>query len=399
MNVLIVSQYIDFPYENGNARFCYIADVLVKAGHNVEIVTSDFVHTLKHHRGEKNIRKLSYSVSLLHEPGYKKNISFSRIFSHQYLAKSAKIYLSSLSYMPDVIYCAVPSLSLASIFAQFANKNNIKFIIDIQDLWPDAFRMVIDNKFLERFVYKFMDQRADYIYSSAYKICAVSKTYGERALKVNSKVSESIVVYLGTDISIFDRNKNNVQPYIKHIENEIWLGYCGTLGSSYDLRVVFDAIEILNKHEIKNIRFIIMGDGPKENEFKNYAKSKSVNTIFTGRLPYDIMCATLGQCDIAINPIVHNAAQSIINKHGDYAAVGIPVVSTQENEEYRNLVNQYNMGFNCKNGDAYDLAEKILFLITNVKLRKMMGRNARKCAEEKFDRKNSYKNLVNAIIN
>ena len=397
MNILIVSQYIDFPYENGNDRFCYIADMLVKAGHNVEIVTSDFVHTVKQHREKKNIKKLSYSVSLLHDLGYKRNISFSRILSHQYLAKNSKIYLNNLPYMPDVIYCAVPSLSLAFNFAQFAKKNIIKFIIDIQDLWPDAFRMVIDNRLIEKFIYKFMDQRANYIYSNACKVCAVSKTYGERALMVNSKVSECVVVYLGTDISIFDRNKNNVQPYITHVENEIWLGYCGTLGSSYDLRVVFDAIKLLNEHGIKNVKFIIMGNGPKTDEFAEYAKGKNINAIFTGRLSYDVMCATLCECDIAINPIVHNAAQSIINKHGDYAAAGIPVVSTQENEEYRHLIEIYNMGFNCTNNDAYDLANKIEILINDTDLRKEMGRNARKCAEEKFDRANSYKSLISAI--
>ena len=109
------------------------------------------------------------------------------------------------------------------------------------------------------------------------------------------------------------------------------------------------------------------------------------------------MCGWLAACDIAVNPIMHNAAQSIINKHGDYAASGIPVLNTQECREYRDLVNEYKMGFNCKNGDAEGLANKLQRLIKDKSLRLQMGKNARKCAEERFDRKHSYLDLIKEI--
>lgn len=70
------------------------------------------------------------------------------------------------------------------------------------------------------------------------------------------------------------------------------------------------------------------------------------------------MCGILKSCDIAVNPIMHGAAQSIINKHADYAASGIPVLNTQESKEYRKLVDEYKMGFNCDSNDANDLAKK-----------------------------------------
>ncbi len=84
--------------------------------------------------------------------------------------------------------------------------------------------------------------------------------------------------------------------------------------------------------------------------------------------------------------------------HGDYASGGLPVVSTQENEEYRALVEAYNMGCNCKNNDAVDLANKNERLITDKKLREQMGTNAWRCVGEKFDRKNSYIALISEIL-
>ena len=55
------------------------------------------------------------------------------------------------------------------------------------------------------------------------------------------------------------------------------------------------------------------------------------------------------------------------------------------------------MGYNIKPGDSKDLAYKISLLIENEQTRAQMGRNARKCGEEKFDREYTYKKLIDLI--
>ena len=180
--------------------------------------------------------------------------------------------------------------------------------------------------------------------------------------------------------------------------DEIWLTYCGTLGRSYDIPCVIDALALLRERNCRIPEFIIIGDGPQKPEFEEYARNKQVNCRFLGRVPYDEMCAVLYRSDITVNPIVANAAQSIINKHADYAASGLPVINTQDSEEYRALVDRYDMGFNCINGSAKDIADKLEILINNKEIRLKKGAGARKCAKEKFDRKISYSTLVNVIL-
>lgn len=119
--------------------------------------------------------------------------------------------------------------------------------------------------------------------------------------------------------------------------------------------------------------------------------------MFTGRVPYPDMVWVLSRCDIAVNLITKGAVQRIINKHGDFTASGLPVINIQESSEYRELVEQYKMGFNCENNDSSDLATKLKLLIENKEMRVEMGKNARRCAEEKFDRKNSYVELVKYV--
>lgn len=142
-----------------------------------------------------------------------------------------------------------------------------------------------------------------------------------------------------------------------------------------------------------NLRLIIMGDGPLMDVFKE--KAEELNITFLGRLEYSQMCGVLMACDMVVNPIVGTSVATIINKHADYAASGKPVLNTQKSEEYRKLIDNYKMGYNCDDEDA--LAESILNLINDIDLRIKLGLAARKAAKDNFDREISYKRLTLAI--
>lgn len=390
MDIVIISEFCEDFSITDNDRFLYLAKMLA-VNNDVEIITSSFRHTTKSHRKEP-AENWPFTITFIDEPGYPRNICLKRFTSHNRWGKNVLAYMEKRN-QPDVVYCAVPSLTGPNLIAKYCEKNNIRFVIDVQDLWPEAFQMVFNLPIVSNVGFAPFTTLANGIYKRADVICAVSDTYCKRALKVNDKCKNTNAVFLGTDLSVFDKYASR-EPMLTKEKGEVWLAYCGTLGSSYDLTCVFDALELLDN---QNVRFIIMGDGPKMDEFKEYAERKGINTKFTGRLKYDAMCSLLSSCDITVNPITHKAAQSIINKHADYAASGLPVVSTQESDEYRNLVDKYNMGFNCKNNDAVDLAYKIKLLIEDDEMRKRMGANARRCAKEKFDRNRTYKILKSAI--
>ena len=141
-----------------------------------------------------------------------------------------------------------------------------------------------------------------------------------------------------------------------------------------------------------------MGDGPKRKEFEQYAESSGINYEFTGRLPYEKMIGVMSSCDIAVNPIVGSSVASIINKVGDYAAAGLPVINTQNSSEYRRLLEEYDAGINCNNGDIDDISLALEKLIKNKNLRIKLGKGNRKLAEDKFDRNKTYNKIVDMIL-
>lgn len=366
-------------------------------GDDVELIASDFCHDNKKER-EANVCDLyPFKVTLLHEESYVKNVSLQRLKSHHAWGKRVGYYLLKAE-KPDVIYCAIPSLTASKAVAKYCKKNCVKFIIDLQDLWPEAFAMAIPNKMLQQ-VFLPMKWYVDASYRAADLAVAVSETYVRRILTVNKNLSSGLSVFLGNDGNEFDIGRKDY--HLERTNDEYVIGYVGNMSTSYDIPCVLDALAQIEKcgKVKKPIRFVLIGSGVDESKFKDYASKTYSNTFFLGRKNYKEMAGLLNDCDIVVNPIVKGSAASIINKVGDYALSGKPVVNTQESIEYRHLVDYYNCGINCECGDSSSVAKAIESLCIDYDMREKMGRNSLKLAKDKFDRRFTYPQIIDAIDN
>ena len=385
--IYLIAHFCSDFSSKGNNRFNYLASLLTNRGNEVDFFTTDFSHVKKRKRITTGL-VVPYRINFIHEIGYKKNVSVKRILSHMLFSRNLAHSLKQIP-LPDVVYLAIPSIDAAYVTAKYCIKRNIPYILDIQDLWPEAFQLVLKNA---DFLFWGMKRRADFIYKNASEIIAVSETYLERAISVRNSKCNSLCVYLGTDLKNFDS-----YPVLSTDKNigEVWIVYIGTLGASYNISIVIDAIKLLVESGISNFSFQVFGDGPNMKEYQDRAKGLPIH--FWGRLIYEEMIGYVKNGDIAVNPIVKGAAQSIINKHADYAAAGLPIVNTQECLEYRNLLDHYNCGINCDVESVEQVANALRFLIENPIDRVRMGKNSRLMAEEVFDRSNTYQQIADDI--
>ncbi len=394
--ILIISHFSESEESITNDRFKFIADLL-GTQYSVELLTSSFFHTIKKHSCRKQEENNNYRINYIDEPGYLRNVSIKRFLSHFVCGINLKGYLKNRQ-TPNLIYCAVPSLSFALRAINFASKNNVPIIIDIQDLWPEAFKMAFNPVGLGNIIYYPMKKIADYIYERANAIVSVSDTYCQRANVGKRKNKSLLPVYIGTSFERFDK----ILPYECKNSDFFYLIYVGTLGHSYDLKCAIDAYEIIKQNKkINNIKFLVLGDGPLKEEFEAHALKKNLDVEFTGRLGYEEMVSYLKAAHIALNPINGKSVASIINKHADYAAAGLPVISTQDSDEYKNLLEKYNAGFNCAVGDSEQMSQYIIYLLSNLEIRDKMAQNSRKMGEELFNRDTSYikiKDLIGTMI-
>lgn len=393
LDLIIISNYWHFPNEKSNSRYAAVSELAVKAGFCTEVVTSRFYHTAKSHR---NIGDIStpYKVTLLDEPPYKKNVSPQRVIAHRRFCKNVMAYLKRRK-KPDVIYLFVPPTGLAKQVVKFANKNGIRVVIDVLDLWPEAFGMFLPPVLAKPLLYP-MKRSVEYAYRNADEIVAVSNSYALRASSLNRKGAKGYGVFIGADKAVFDAAAKNAPPLTNRLR-PITMVYIGMLGHSYDLCGVMDAMQMLIKSGFDEVELLVVGDGPLKPRFEAYAAQKNLPVRFTGRLSYEDTVKTTVRCDIAVNVLVEKAAQSIINKQSDYVFAAIPIINVQANGEFGDLLAEYNAGFGCKPGDTAALAKIIRTLAQDETMRCTMGKNSRRLAEERFNRSSTYGTIIDAI--
>lgn len=394
-DIMLIVNYWHFEQEKASSRYRSFANILCEK-YDLEVVTSTFCHLTKKQRDEDSllIEKLPYKMTLQHEKGYKKNIGIDRISSYRQFGRNVQKYLEKRK-KPDLIIVSIPSLSVADRVTKYANKNKIPVIVDIQDLWPEAFKMALSIPIVSDILFYPMKKQADRIYARADKIMAVSDTYVDRGLKCNNKDTSGLSIYIGSDSKLIAEKIKGID--IDKPKNEFWVGYVGALGHSYDIESVLKAIKKLEDKDIKNIKFIVMGEGVLKEHFKQIAIENEIDVEFTGLLEYGAMMRTLMACDIAVNPIIGTSVSSIINKVADYAAAGVPVINTQNSEEYRKLLERYNAGINVENGNIEDFSKAIQKLYHEDSLRKAMSVSSKVMFDELFDRQKCYPRLIDEI--
>ncbi len=396
MKIHVIAEHTSLPNEAGYNRFRYLCDILAKEGHEVTLVTSRFNHYNKSFRN-LSVENSNYKIVLLNELGYKKNTSIKRIMSQVVFAQNLKKYLKKVNERPDIMYFSVPTHEPVLASSNYMKLNKIQCIIDVQDLWPEAMKLLFNIPVLSNLLFLPIKLQANKVYSMADKIIAVSREYMERAMINNKKSTVNDYVYIGTFMSEFDKGMKENQDLIIKDNNEFWVVYIGTLGLSYDIKTLIFAYKLLIDRGLKNVKLKILGRGPSEQELQQYANKVNVNVDFLGYKEYGEMAAYLSKSDVAINAIKKNAAQSIINKVGDYFSAGLPVLNGSLCKEMKQLIDDHKCGINYEPENAFDLAEKIEELYLDKHKRETMGANSRSLAELKFNREETYKKILDII--
>ncbi|WP_294783637.1 glycosyltransferase family 4 protein [uncultured Eubacterium sp.] len=397
--VLLVNNVIYLPGEGGYKRTMFMFDMMKSMGYEVTLITGDFNHYKKEARDVEEFRRKypEYKdIKFLHMPVYTKNVSFRRIYSEKYWARKLKKWLKENINQFDVIFFSDIDYNLP--VDSICNKHHVKKIIDIRDLRPEVFRVIIKNELVYKILSFPMKIKADKAYACADELVAVSKEYLDRGLQTNKKSKNPVVVYLGSTLEKFYTGVEKYSENIRKNDGEKWIIYAGTLGESYDLMTLIKAAKKIEKERGDLIRFKILGQGPDEEKLKKYARSIDVKNVdWIGFQPYEKMAAYLCKSDITINALKKNASQSIINKVADYFAAGIPILNGSCCKEMQELVIENNVGYNYEAENVDSLVEYICLLIDNPEKCKEFGKNAKKLALEKFDRRTSYLEILKRI--
>lgn len=390
--VAVITMGVKLDGEKGYTRFRYLCEFLVKKGYEVDLITTTFQHWEKKQRDLESVDQKSYpfGIKFIYEPGYRKNIDLRRVRSHKIAAENLRKLLEKEGDY-DLIYAEIPPNDVALAAAEYAHRNKIPFVADVNDLWPEAMRMVFDIPIVSDLLFYPLKRDAEKVYSLTSGVIGTSDEYRDRPFLNQKRDVLKETVYVGNEISVFDREAEQHADEVQKEEGTFWVTYAGTIGTSYDIRTMVLAAEELMKQGKTKIRFQILGDGPTREMLENLAKERKIQNVkFTGYVPYEQMAAYLVKSDVLINSFVRKAPQSIVTKIGDYLAAGKPMINTCMSPEFRKKVERDGFGINIEPEDVRELVNAVEWMYENEAERNDMGNRARKIAEEQFDRPVSY---------
>lgn len=329
-------------------------NILYRQHENTVLITSDFNHEKKRYKTKSEME----NSICIHVPSYMKNLSLKRIYSHIIFAYHLKKFLDSLQQIPLTIYCAMPTSTAAYVCGKYCKKHGVRFVVDVIDLWPDSLLPIIvgiKGQLLKYFIYPWK-----YITVQAYKMADVilgeSKQYADEAALYNNKAS-IYPLYLGVDRNEVNELITNSTLALNRSNDEIWIGYAGSLGTSYDFETLVKGVASLNgKYQYK---LFFIGDGVCRTEIENLINQYSVNAEITGFLKYGDLLKYLSYCDIAVNIFRDKTKVVHSYKFNDYVATNCFILNSLPGET-ADMIDRYKVGLNFDFKD--NTFDKVLLL-------------------------------------
>ena len=232
--------------------------------------TSTFDHFNKKNRFSEDTSILveeGFEIRLLNCGSYKKNISFARLLHHVRLGKKLWQACNALDPKPDIIIASYPIIEFSIVAEKINKKFDIPFIIDIRDLWPDTFKMLLPkwSSFLLDVAFFPYNRTIRKRFRAAQKIVAINKSCLEWGLQKVQCLSDNLdqdIVYLGAD-----EQKNSIESIEKLDaipKDKVIYSHLGSLGKLYEVELILKAAEILAKEKDSNVHFVIAGNGIKK---------------------------------------------------------------------------------------------------------------------------------------
>jgi glycosyltransferase involved in cell wall biosynthesis len=253
----------------------------------------------------------------------------------------------------------MPDMNTILAVSKVCKEHNIEVVIDVRDLRPEAFKVLLRNEAIYKIATYPMKVKADKAYACADKLFAVSEEYLQRGTVDASHAKIRKAIYIGAVIDKFDDGVKKYSPEIKKPENEIWLTYAGTLGTSYDLITVIDAANELKDKEYggKKIKLIVLGQGPDREAFEAHAKEIGATNIeFVGFKQWEEIKELVGKAKFSVIPSewYENNPLSVI----EAKCLGTPVLGARIGG-IPELIEEGATGMTFESRNVDDLKDKI----------------------------------------
>lgn len=411
MHILLIHQAFAALDQPGGTRHHELAEHLAGRGHRVTVVASPVSYlTGQREQGTSEVQqhgaveiRRAFTYPALHRSFFHRLLSF---FSFMFSSFWHGLQVRNV----DLVWGTSPPLFQGFTAWLLARLKRCPFLFEVRDLWP-AFAVQVGvlrqpllirlSEWLEGFLYR----KADLVVVNSPGFIPHVRARGARRIELVSNGSDPRMFDPALDGSAFRRQHG--------LEGSFVVMYAGAHGLSNDLGIVLQAAALANSslaagrenaakltsHQDAGqavnpptpppeIVFVLLGDGKEKPALQAQAREMGLtNLLFLPALPKSGMPLALAAADACLAILKPLPLYSTVypNKVFDYMAAGRPVLLAIDGA-IREVVEGAQAGLFVPPGDPQALASAALQLACDPRLVREMGRNARCCVEEHFDR-------------
>jgi glycosyltransferase involved in cell wall biosynthesis len=400
MNIWVIKDGEHLPVQEGakKMRSWVLSKALCDKGHHVLWWSSTFSHQKKQKVAQSGTLEIEphFKLSLIEAGSYSRNISFKRIRHHRRLAAEF-LRLANQSAKPDLILCSFPTIEFAYAVYKYARQNNVPYVLDIRDLWPDIFIHKSPRLFqgLVRLILAPLFRSTRTIVKHAKAVVGVSDGYVHWAEKLTdiSKTPKRVFFIGCEEFSCLPTQNANIEALKTSLLGKKIAIFIGSFGHSYQLELICEAAKTLEK-TVPQLHIILVGDGEKMAAIQALCKSLK-NVTLTGWLDKNDVAHLLKISHFGLAPCTH-IKDSLPNKVFEYFAAGLPIVSSLEGEMER-VLSVNSVGFSYRCGDLNRLCAHMAQLTQDDSLQMVMAQNVERLFKASLDSSAIYKKYVDFL--
>ena len=390
-------------------RCMLLADNLIEKGHKVKILSTAFFHQRKIQRTRKfKVHKINENLSIYLIPsiGYKNHISLRRVLDHFILAFNLSIFLKrNKNFNSDKFFIGYPPILSSLVLAFWCKKNNIPYMLDVKDKWPEIFLEPFSKNLKPIFrillePYYFCTR---YVFKNANQITSITEGYINWIKKFcNDKKNDnkyfiSPLIRKPISLNIY-QNKNATEFWTKKninlLENKYFC-FVGSYSKSFDFDFIFKSANLLYE-KFPKVKFIICGSGDQFQKVKNKFQY-SPNVHVFGEIDKYSATILVKNSLATLAPYLNNPNfnDHIPNKIIESLENGIPFITTIDGK-LKSIIDNHKNGIYIKNKKFIDLS-KYEKLILDSEYREYLKNNARESYRKLFNYEKTFQIIINKL--
>jgi len=401
MRVLYLSQY--FPPEIGatQTRAYEMASYLVKAGHQVTMLTEFPNHPLgiipPAYRGKWYERSLLDGIDVIRvwvKASPAKSFRNRMLFYLSYMLNAILAGLLLARGRYDLVYATSPPLFVGGAGVALSTLKGIPFVFEVRDLWPES--AVALDELRNPHAIAWATCLEKMCYNKAAKIVVVTEGIRRRLLERGLPAARLHLIPNGTNINLFQPQPEAGARLRREwgLDDKFIVLYAGIHGLAQGMDALVEAARLLGDQP--DIHFVFVGEGPKKPEVIALKEAHGLqNLTLLAERPTREMPAFLSAANVALVPLrkLELFRGALPSKMFDAWACACPIVLSIDGEARRAL-EEANAGVYAEPENPASIAEAIKSLRDAPERAKELGANGRRYVKDNYSREGMAQRLA-----